>query len=69
MAPPVHALVTGPIAGRIPIKHEQHPEGYVDVTPDVVYSDDLEHIALIAEAIEDEHRVRGTHPESETGGN
>ena len=69
MAHAQHALITGPITGRIPIKHKRNPDGHVDVTPDVVYSDDPAHIAVIAEAIEAEHRVRGTHPESETGGN
>jgi hypothetical protein len=59
-----HALVTGPgITGRIPIEHDRHPEGHVDVTPAVITSDDPEHIQAIAAAIEDEHRARGTHPE------
>ena len=62
-----HALITGPIVGRIPIDHEAHPEGWVDVTPDVLMFDDLERVHAIASAIEDEHRARGTHPESETG--
>lgn len=59
---PDHALVTGPITGRIPISHERHPEGHVDVTPDVIISDDPAHIAAIADAIEVEHHARGTHP-------
>lgn len=62
-----HALITGPISGRIPIKHEAHPEGHVDVTPDVLLFDDPELVKAVAAAIEDEHRFRGTHPESETG--
>lgn len=56
------AVVTGPITGRIPIKHAKHPEGFVDVTPYVVYTDDLDHAHAIADAIEVEHHVRGTHP-------
>jgi hypothetical protein len=63
-----HALITGPIAGRIPIKHKKHPEGHVDVTPDVLLFDDMDHVHAVAAAIEDEHRARGTHPELETGG-
>jgi hypothetical protein len=59
----VHALVTGPgISGRIPIEHERHPEGFVDVTDYAIYSDDPDHIQAIAAAIEEEHFVRGTHP-------
>lgn len=57
------ALVTGlGISGRIPINHERHPEGFVDVTPPVIYSDDPDHLQAVADAIEDEHFVRGTHP-------
>lgn len=64
---PRHALVTGVnISGRIPVP--EHPEGWVDVTPDVLY---FEHdsnetpdiIHHIAKAIDAEHRVRGTHPD------
>ena len=62
-----HALVTGPITGRIPISHKANPEGWVDVTPDVIYSDDPKHIDALAAAISDEHTVRGTHPDLETG--
>ena len=61
------ALITGPITGRIPIKHKAHPEGHVDVTPDVLLFDDPKELDAVAAAIEDEHRARGTHPESETG--
>jgi hypothetical protein len=61
-----HALVTGPIVGRIPVP--DHPDGHVDVTPDVLYfehdSDEVPAALLaVAEAIDAEHRVRGTHPE------
>lgn len=52
-----YALVTGPIQGRIP-----HGDGFVDVTPDVVYFDSAEESTAVAEAIEVEHAVRGTHP-------
>ena len=61
------ALITGPISGRIPIKHKAYPEGHVDVTPDVLLFDDQKDLDAVAAAIEDEHRFRGTHPESETG--
>lgn len=63
----MHALVTGPISGRIPVKHKAYPEGHVDVTPDVLLFDDLELVKAIAVAIEDEHTFRGTHPKDETG--
>ena len=62
-----HALVTGPITGRIPIEHDGHPEGHVDVTAEVLMFDDVEHVQAVADAIIAEHRIRGTHPESETG--
>ena len=52
-----HALVTGPITGRIP-----HGGGFVDVTPDVLMFDTPEEAAAVAESIEAEHAVRGTHP-------
>lgn len=66
----VHALVTGPISGRIPVP--DHPDGHVDVTPDVLY---FEHdgdttpdlLLKVAKAIDAEHRVRGTHPEQVEG--
>jgi hypothetical protein len=57
-----HALVTGPISGRIPISHDRHPEGFVNVTDDVIYSDDHDHILAVAHAIEMEHHARGSHP-------
>jgi hypothetical protein len=52
-----HALVTGPIQGRIP-----HGDGFVDVTPDVVMVDSVEEAHALAESIELEHAVRGSHP-------
>jgi hypothetical protein len=58
-----HALVTGPISGRIPVK-----DSHVDVTPHVLYfeHDDVsappQALLDVADAIEDEHYVRGTHP-------
>jgi hypothetical protein len=52
-----HALVTGPITGRIP-----HGDGFVDVTPDVVYLDSEEEARAVADSVEVEHAVRGTHP-------
>jgi hypothetical protein len=66
-----HALVTGPIAGRIPVPSSDYPEDFIDVTPDNLYFDgsddpaDGPPKALLAvyAAIEDEHRIRGTHPE------
>ena len=62
-----YALVTGPITGRIPITHEAHPDGWVDTTPDVLILDSEDQVKAVADAIIAEHRVRGTHPESETG--
>lgn len=55
--PEKHALVTGPITGRIP-----HGKGFVDVTPDVLYLDSEDEVAAITEAIELEHAHRGSHP-------
>lgn len=57
-----HALVTGPIQGRIPITHDNHPEGHVDVTPDVLLFDSADEVQAVADAIEAEHHARGTHP-------
>jgi hypothetical protein len=64
-----HALVTGTgIAGRIPVPSDDHPEPFVDVTPDVLYfeHDDPETpppaMVAVADAIEAEHYFRGTHP-------
>jgi len=62
----VHALVTGEtISGRIPV--DGHPDGFVDVTPAVLYfehDDDAVPDALlkVAAAIDAEHLIRGTHP-------
>lgn len=56
--PEVHALVTGPISGRIP----SGDGNFVDVTPDVVFLDSEEDVQKLADAIEVEHAVRGTHP-------
>ena len=52
-----HALVTGPINGRIP-----HGDGFIDVTPDVVFLDSAEEVAAVAESIEVELATRGEHP-------
>lgn len=52
-----HALVTGPIDGRIP-----HGDGFLNVTPDVIVFDTEEEARAAAEAIELEHVARGTHP-------
>ena len=52
-----HALITGPIQGRIP-----NGDSFIDVTPDVVYFDSVEEAEAAAEAIEVEHAIRGTHP-------
>ena len=52
-----HALITGPITGRIP-----HGDGFIDVTPDVILLDTEEEAQAIAESISVEHAVRHTHP-------
>lgn len=52
-----HALITGPIQGRIP-----RGDGFVDVTPEVLYFDSEGEAAEVAEAIELEHAHRHTHP-------
>ena len=57
-----HALITGPITGRIPTPDPAIPHDFVDVTPDVLYFDDQAHALAIADAIEDEHWARGSHP-------
>lgn len=63
---PTHALVTGVnISGRIPVP--EHPDGWVDVTPDVLYfeadsNDTPDIVHHVADAIEVEHYVRKTHP-------
>lgn len=53
-----HALYIGPsITGRIP-----HGDGHIDVTPDVLFFDSPEEAQAVADSIEFEHAVRGTHP-------
>lgn len=52
-----HALITGPIDGRIP-----HGDGFVNVTPDVLLFDTQEEATAVADSIELEHAARGTHP-------
>lgn len=63
-----HALVTGPIVGRIPCPDKCVKGDHIDVTPDVLLFDTLEEVNAVAAAIADEHTVRGTHPADETGG-
>lgn len=60
-----HAVVTGPITGRIPTPDGAIPHDFVDVTPDVLYFDTEELAVSVAHAIEDEHYVRDTHPVQE----
>jgi hypothetical protein len=62
MAAERHALVTGPIVGRIPTPDPVVPHDFVDVTPDVIYFDNKDHALAVAHAIEDEHWTRGSHP-------
>lgn len=57
-----HALVTGPITGRIPTPNPTINGDFVDVTPDHLLFDTVEEAIAVAEAIEVEHHVRGTHP-------
>jgi hypothetical protein len=52
-----HALVTGPIVGRIP-----HGDGFLDVTPDALVFDTAEEAQAAADSIEAEHLARGSHP-------
>lgn len=52
-----HAVVTGAVVGRIP-----HGDGFIDVTPDVVYVESEEEAQAIAESIDVESAVRGVHP-------
>lgn len=65
MAKETHALITGPITGRIPTPSKTVPADFVDVTADVLYFDDVKVAKAVAAAIADEHKVRGTHPEDE----
>jgi hypothetical protein len=53
-----HALITGPIQGRIPDGNG----GFVDVTPDVLLFDNEDDVTAAADAIEIEHAIRGSHP-------
>lgn len=55
-----HALITGPITGRIP-----HGDGHVDVTPDILEFDSAEEAQAVADSIEAEHNVRGSNPVQE----
>lgn len=57
-----HALVTGPISGRIPTPDQAVKGDFVDVTRDVLYFDSPQELQAVADAIEVEHYVRGTHP-------
>lgn len=57
-----HAVLTGPITGRVPIDHEAFPDGVVDVTADVMYVGTQEEAVAVADAIEKEHVRRNTHP-------
>lgn len=60
--PETHALVTGPITGRIPTPHKAIDGDFTDVTPDVLYFDDSKVAEAVASAIESEHYARGSHP-------
>lgn len=62
MAGDQHALVTGPITGRIPTPDKSISGDFVDVTPDVLYFDSQDEALAVASAIEDEHAARGSHP-------
>lgn len=62
MPPDMHALVTGPITGRIPTPSTAFPHDYYDVTPEVLYFEDSTHVEELAAAIEVELAVRGEHP-------
>lgn len=57
-----HVLVTGPISGRIPTPSPAIAGDFHDVTPDVLVFDTLEELHAVADAIEVEHHVRGSHP-------
>lgn len=58
----VHALVTGPITGTVPIDHKKYPDGEVDVTPDVLQFTSKAEMLAVAEAIGDAHKTRRTGP-------
>lgn len=57
-----HALVTGPITGLVDTPDPGIPHDRVDVTPAVLYFDELEHAQIVAAAIEEQHYANGTHP-------
>ncbi len=58
----VHVVLTGPVAGRIPVDHPAFEDGIVDVTPGVLEVGTQEEAQAVADAIE-RHLVRlGTHP-------
>lgn len=59
---PQYALVTGPISGRIPTPDPAVEADFVNVTPDVLFFDSQEEVLRVADAIEDEHWARDTHP-------
>lgn len=60
--PAEHALITGAITGRIPTPDPGIDGDFLDVTPDVLYFDDQATAIKVADAIEVEHYVRGSHP-------
>lgn len=53
-----HALITGPIDGRIPTGDGK----FLNVTPDVLFFDTHDDALAAANAIEAEHHARGSHP-------
>ncbi len=57
-----HALVTGPITGRILTPSGDIPHDTVNVTDDVLYFDDVKIAQAVAYAIEDEQWARDSHP-------
>ena len=57
-----HVVLTGPIAGRIPIEHPAFEDGVVDVTDGVLEVGSVEEAQAVAHAIEVAHVQRGTHP-------
>lgn len=58
----VHALVTGPLMGRVDTPDPRFPEDSVDVSSPVLYFQDEAHALIVAEAIERMHVANGTHP-------
>lgn len=57
-----HAVITGPITGRVETPDPLVPADSVQVTPDVLYLDTQEQAVALADAIEDTLWQRGTHP-------